>query len=107
MDPENGEPPGTIEIPAPRKNSIWRKLGAGSLSISIIFHALLLVIGVIWVLQVIPPPEKKVDFMPPAGGGGSPASESKSKQHQVQMIQPDMARVAAVGASSNFTLPEP
>lgn len=106
MDSET-HPSGPVETPTPQKNTIWRKLGAGSLSISIIFHAILLIIGVIWVLQVIPPPEKKVDFMPPAGGGGSPASESKSKQHRVQMVQPDMARVAAVGASSNFTLPEP
>ncbi|RYD19746.1 MAG: hypothetical protein EOP88_17825, partial [Verrucomicrobiaceae bacterium] len=104
MDYETDE---QIEILVPKKRSIWQKLGAGSLSISIVFHAILLIIGIVWVLQVIPPPEKKVDFMPPSGGGGSPASESKAKQHRVQMTQPNMARVAAVGASSNFTLPEP
>ncbi|RYD20195.1 MAG: hypothetical protein EOP88_16005 [Verrucomicrobiaceae bacterium] len=107
MDSDTGHHSDTIPPPTPQKRSIWQKLGAGSLSISVLFHVVLLVIGIVWVLQVIPPPEKKVDFMPPSGGGGAPSSESKAKQHRVQMKQPDMARVAAVGATSNFTLPEP
>lgn len=107
MDHSQDPYPEHYEIPEPQKRSIWQKLGAGALSISIIFHAILLIIGVIWVLQVIPAPPKVVDFMPPSGGGGSPASESKAKQHRVQMMQPNMARVVAQGASSSFTLPEP
>jgi hypothetical protein len=107
MTEEQETQPQEILLPVRTKRSIWQKLGAGSLSISIVFHAILLIIGVVWVLQVIPPPEKKVDFMPPSGGGGSPASTSTAKQHRVQMMQPNMARVAAVGATSGFTLPEP
>jgi len=47
-----------------------------------------------------------VDFMPTSGGGGAPAADPKAKQ-RVQMMQPDMARVAAVGAASTMILPEP
>lgn len=107
MIPDIGTQPKNADIPTRKKRTIWQKIGAGSLTISIIFHTFLLIIGIIWVLQVIPPPEKKIDFMPPSGGGGAESSESKAKQHRVQMMQPNMARVAAVGASSNFTLPEP
>ena len=96
------------EITVPPKRTIWQKLGAGSLSISIIFHAILIVIGLIIVVKIIPPEEEKpVDFMPKSGGGGSPAAQSQAQKHRVQMTQPNLARVAAAGAVSNITLPEP
>ncbi len=104
LDP--GEEPHEIVI-TPQKKTIWQKIGAGSLSISIIFHVILLVIGLFWILKIIPPPpEKTVDFMPPSGGGGTPAAESKANKQRMQMM-PNMARVAAVGATSNLVLPEP
>jgi hypothetical protein len=98
----------SAEILVPKKRSIWQKLGAGSLSISIIFHAILIIVGLIIVVKIIPPEEeKKVDFMPKSGGGGSPAAQSQAQKHRVQMTQPNLARVSAVGAVSNITLPEP
>ncbi|RYD19601.1 MAG: hypothetical protein EOP88_18335 [Verrucomicrobiaceae bacterium] len=105
QDPSPAGPPQKTE--APKKLTLWQKFGAGSLSISILFHLVLLAIGIFWVLQVLPPPEKKVDFLPPSGGGGSPAAESQAKKHQVRMTQPSLSRVAAVGASSSLVLPEP
>lgn len=94
-------------VPVPAKKSFWQKFGAGSLTISILFHGALLVAGGFWIFSVVQPPEPVVDFMPKSGGGGSPASDSKQKQHRVQMMQPNMARIAAVGATSNMVLPEP
>lgn len=96
-----------VKPEAPKKRTLWEKIGAGSLSISVTFHLILLGIGIFWVLQVLPPPEKKVDFLPPSGGGGSPAAESQSRKHQVRMTQPNLSRVAASGISSNLVLPEP
>lgn len=90
------------------KLSFWRKLGGGSLSLSLIIHGVLLVVGVVWVYKIIPPPpEKVVNFMPKSGGGGAPASQQKAEQQRVRMMQPDMARVAAVGVGSSLVLPEP
>lgn len=95
----------------PRKNgevqTFWSKFGAGSLTISILLHVILGLLALFWILQVVHPPEKKVDFMPAAGGGGSPSTDAKQKQHQVKMPTPDLGRVAALGASSKLTLPEP
>ncbi|GAA5117693.1 hypothetical protein JIN84_17010 [Luteolibacter yonseiensis] len=96
------------EAATPPKRSIWQKLGAGSLSISIISHGILVLIGLIIVVKIIPPEEEKpVDFLPKSGGGGSPAAQSQAQKHRVQMTQPNLARVAAAGAVSNITLPEP
>ncbi|GAA5117697.1 hypothetical protein JIN84_17005 [Luteolibacter yonseiensis] len=108
METQNDIEFGTLEITPPPKRSIWQRLGAGSLSISIIFHGILVLIGLIFVVKIIPPEEEKpVDFLPKSGGGGSPAAQSQAQKHRVQMTQPNLARVAAAGAVSNITLPEP
>lgn len=100
-------PKSNVQVtPAPRQ-SFWQKLGAGSLSISLMIHAVLLAIGVIWVIQVVTPAEKVVDFTPRSGGGGAPATDVKTQKQRTQMVQPNLARVAAVGAVSNLSLPEP
>ena len=92
-----------------QEQSFWRKLGGGSLSISIILHAILLGIGVVWVLQIIPAePEKTVDFMPSSGGGGSPDSRDQTTQKKrANMMRQNMPRVVAQDVSSEFSLPEP
>ncbi len=100
MNPIHNSPP----VPAHR--STWQKLGGSSLSISLIFHGVLVVIGVIWVFQIIPRPEPKAVSFLGKSGGSSPASEVKVKQ-SVQMAQSAMARVAALDAVSPVVLAEP
>ncbi|BCU79411.1 hypothetical protein llg_41260 [Luteolibacter sp. LG18] len=91
-----------------KKNTVWRKLGGGSLSISIIVHAVLLVIGIFWIFQIIPEKKQEVDFMPKGGGGGSPGvKEVSNKKQRATMTTPNTPRMAAKGVASSFTLPEP
>ncbi len=101
--------PQTQPHPAPStpKQSFWQKLGAGSLTISLMIHVALLAIGVIWVIQVVTPDEKVVDFIPKSGGGGSPASDVKMQKQRSQMTRPDLSRTVALGAITGLTLPEP
>ncbi|QJE97375.1 hypothetical protein [Luteolibacter luteus] len=91
---------------APKKRSFWSKLGGGALSISILVHVGLLVLGAFWVFQIIQEPPKKVDFMPAGGGGGSPESTMQQKQ-RTSLVQKNVARVSAIGVSSDLSLPEP
>lgn len=85
----------------------WKKLGAGSLSISILIHAVILVIGVVVIVQIIPPPpEKVVDFIAPGGGGGSAANTTQQKK-RANVVRNNASRVAAKDVVSNFTLPDP
>ncbi|MGC4016417.1 MAG: hypothetical protein QM755_18130 [Luteolibacter sp.] len=91
----------------PRPLSFWRKLGGGSLSVSIIVHAILLSVGVVWVFQVIPAKKAEVDFIPKGGGGGSRGvNEVSQKKMRATMTTANAPRMAAKGASSSFTLPE-
>lgn len=89
------------------KISFWRRIGGGSLTISIIVHAILLVLALFWILQVIPPEkEKTVDFKPTGGGGGGSPTISSHK-NQTRVMNQAVQRVAAMGASSALALPEP
>jgi hypothetical protein len=94
-------------VPSAPKQSFWKRLGAGSLSISLTIHALLLAVGVIWVTQVMTPVEKVVDFTPTSGGRGAPASDLKAQKQRSQLVQPNLSRVAAIDTVSNVSLPEP
>ncbi|MGC4013701.1 MAG: hypothetical protein QM755_04170 [Luteolibacter sp.] len=95
--------------PPPARQSFWKKLGGGSLSISIAIHAILLSIGVIWIFQIIPETKKEdVDFMPKGGGGGSPGvKEISNKKQRATMTTANAPRMAAKGVTSSFSLPEP
>ncbi len=108
-DDDSYESAQPVVIPAtPGRKTVWARLGGGALSISILFHVALLVLGAFWIFKVIHPPEKTVDFMPPAGGGGSPEASSQEKARKKQLMQPTLSRVAALNVtSSNITLPEP
>ncbi len=103
---ENPDVPAATILQRP-KMSFWRRLGGGSLTISIIVHAVLLVLALFWILQIIPPEkEKTVDFKPSGGGGGgSPKMQANKSQNRV--MKNAAQRVAAIGTSSSFALPEP
>jgi hypothetical protein len=105
LEPE----PEPVVIHGKPKVSVWRKLGGGSLSISVMIHVILLCLGAVWVLKIIPPvdKEKNVDFMPTGGGGGDPSVSERSQQKQrARMLRPNLARVVVDGAVSQIALPE-
>ncbi|MGV3661998.1 MAG: hypothetical protein ACO1TE_17570 [Prosthecobacter sp.] len=90
---------------------LWRKMGAGSLMLSIIIHgALLAVAGLIALTVTLQ--DKQVDFLP--GGGtqqGAQASAALSEQIQVKQrknlnkVMPK-SRLVSTSISSSITLPE-
>ncbi|MFD0894344.1 hypothetical protein KBB96_06765 [Luteolibacter ambystomatis] len=108
MHPEDPQEAPDFEPVEPPPNSVWRKLGGGSLSISIVVHAILLSIGVVWIFQVVPEkPPADIDFIPRGGGGGTPGVKSEIAQHKrATMMSATPLRMAAKGASSSFVLPE-
>lgn len=89
------------------KQSYWRRLGGGSLAISLILHGILLAAAVVWIIAVIPPPPEKVVDFKPSGGGGNPSANANQQKRQQQMIKNNVSRVAAKDAVSSFTLPDP
>jgi len=89
-------------------HTFWRRLGGGSLSISIILHSILLLIGVIWIFQIIPEKKADVDFMAKGGGGGQPGAKAETNmKKRATMTTMNAPRLVAKGMASTFTLPEP
>lgn len=91
-----------------KKQSLWAKIGGGSLLFAALFHAILLIIGAFWIFQIIHEPEKKVDFMPPGGGGGERGADVQVQQKRRAQITPttNVKRVFAEGAASSYAIPE-
>ena len=87
------------------KRSLLQKLGAGSLSISLILHVILLGAGVIWVFQVMPAP-KEITWTTQSSSKGSKTSESMETKQQVQMSHANMPKVAAKDHISDIITPE-
>ena len=103
----DSQPQNSIPMkPIPTQRSTWQKLGGNSLSISLILHGMLVVIGVIWIFQIIPQPEPKVISFLGKSGGDSPAAATKMEVKRVQMTQPNLSRIVADGATG-ISLPEP
>jgi hypothetical protein len=96
----------TEPLLAKPKLSYWRRLGGGSLAISLIVHGILLAIGVVWIIAVIPAEKEKIVDFAPSGGGGAPASNA-NQQKRSAMMKNISSRISAKGVSSNFTLPDP
>jgi len=105
------EQPIEMQLPKPEKLGFWRKLGGGALSIAVIIHVILAILGGIWIAQRIYEPVKKVDFLPGGGsaGGGERGAQSKVQQKKRAQITPtsNVKRVFAEGAVSNFAIPDP
>lgn len=100
------------DTPASRESTrltFWKKLGGGALSISLVFHIILIVLGAFWVWHIIPPePEKIVDFTQRAGGGGgTPVQKASQEKRTANLAKSSAARVSAVNVTSSFTLPDP
>ena len=71
-------------------------------------HAVILALGVFWIFQIIPEKKQEVDFIPKGGGGGQPGAKAETNmKKRATMTTMNAPRLAAKGASSSFTLPEP
>jgi hypothetical protein len=105
------EAPVQSEMVHHAKQGAWSKIGGKALSIAVILHAILLLIGAIWIFQIQYEPEKKVDFMSGNGeaGGAERGVEYKIQQKKQALIAPvsSIKRVFAEGAISSYSMPEP
>jgi hypothetical protein len=83
------------------KTSFWRKLGGGSLSVSLIVHGVILAAGLVLIIQVIPQPKTPPPDIDPSGRGGS---ASPSLKNSPSKRAAPVAKITTEG-SSPITLP--
>jgi len=104
---DHQDPNLTIDIAKPRIG-FWQKLGGTSLTIALIVHVIALILGAIWIFQTITPPEEGHPFIPPGGERGKSGLDAKvnTKKPATNTPSTDIKRVLAVGAISNFIIPD-
>lgn len=87
----------------------WRKIGGGSLTVAILLHGILLVVGAMIVFRTIREPEKTVDFIPGSKGGGGGGGEMQQRAERLARATPaqSVRRVFAEGTVSSITMPDP
>ncbi len=107
MKNQNEFRPSSSSVHKPLRNSFWQKLGAGSLSISLIFHGVLAAVGVVWVFSIIPQAEEPNVIFTPKSVGAPSASQTKLQHSQAQLLQPKPSSIVAVGALGAISLPDP
>jgi hypothetical protein len=117
IKPANFRSVGTAErhAPAPETNRrtggrAWRKLGGGALSVSLLVHAIFILLAIFFFIRWVEPPPKKIDFIPGGGGGGSSGSKVTHKIQQAarQRMTPTTVskRIASTSLSAEFSLPD-
>ena len=89
--------------PAPN-TSFWRKLGGGSLFISLMVHGVILAVGLILIIQVIPQPKASPPDIVPHGGGGSPTPSLKNSPSKRAALP---TRITSVGDGIPLSVPLP
>ncbi len=97
----------TIDIAKPHVG-FWQKLGGTSLTIALIVHIIALILGAIWIFQTITPPKEGHPFIPPGGERGKRGLDTtvNTRKPATNTQSNDIKRVIAVGAISNFIIPD-
>ncbi len=90
-----------------KKESYLRRLGGGSLTLSLLVHAILILVAFFLVkFAVEQKKEEVVDFLPGGGGGGkSNQAKVSAKRKSVSMNSP-VSRIVSVSPTSTVTLPD-
>jgi hypothetical protein len=111
-DPAVIQSPATVALRQPNHfMRLWRSIGGGSLTLSILIHVGLLVVAgfVVFASQVF---DKQVDFLP-GGGSQQGAVASAELAHKVQMKRqqklqktPPKQRLVSTSINATLTLPE-
>ncbi len=105
--PEEYDEHGALLLPEKREG-YWRKLGGGSLTISLIVHAVVILIAVLWIIESHRAVKEEVNFIPGGGGGGGGGEQkmSQKKQRAVSQTAPKTRIASAVSNADAVTLPD-
>jgi hypothetical protein len=94
-----------------RLKTLIARMGLGAFTISLIVHAIFIVLAIFYFVKWVEPKQEKVDFLPGGGGGGGAGGETAHKVQQ-QMKQRMMTstavskRIASTSNTAAFTLPD-
>lgn len=86
----------------------WRKLGGSAFSVSLLIHAIFVLLAIFFFVRWVDPPQEKIDFVPGGGGGGNDGSQVSHKiQQRARQTPTAMSkRIASTSLTASFVLPD-
>ena len=104
---------GLTEEDAPRisrtsRLSAWRRIGGGSLTVSVMLHAAFAAAAVLLIRIFIAPvlPERQIDFLPSGGGGGKTNVEKVAASRREISQRQTAVRLVSLQTSGAVSLPD-
>ena len=85
-----------------------RRFGWGAFSISVLVHAIFILLAIFYFISWVHNPEKEVpDFVPGGGGGGNKGASATKVQTRARAMAPATSRkIVSNSDTSSFTLPD-
>lgn len=84
-----------------RKRFSWKKIGGAGFIVSVVFHFILVLIALLWVVRQWTEPEKKDTTFASGAGGGANGERAKQFEHKMQRRQPMLVKTPSRIVSRN------
>lgn len=100
-----------MDLPAPEhlepaNNSWWHRIGGGSLTVSIIIHALVILLAILIVRTVYTPPKETIEFLPGGGGGGKGSEARLAQRQRAATMSAPKSRTMSLSTNAEVALPD-
>lgn len=97
-----------IPLTPDKREGYWRKIGGGSLTISIIVHAVIIVAAVFWIIQSRTLVKEEIAFVPGGGGGGGGGEQKQAEKRRraVSQTAPRTRTTSSVASADAVVLPD-
>ena len=99
-------PPSEAEAIVPAHVSWWDRIGGGGLTISIVFHAMVLVLAVLIVYRISEPAKEQIEFLPGGGGGGKGSDARLAEQRRAATLSAPKTRTVSLALNAEIGLPD-
>ena len=94
------------EIPQAAQAGWWHRIGGGSLTISLVLHAVVILLALIIVYQISVPAKESVDFLPGGGGGGKGSESAIAKKQRAASLSAPRTRTVSLATNAEIGLPD-
>lgn len=86
--------------------TLWQRLGGGSLTVSLLIHALVILIAILIVRTVITNPPETIDFLPGGGGGGKGSEARIAEKRRAAAVSAPRMRAVSIASNAAVSLPD-
>ncbi|MCW1923865.1 hypothetical protein OKA05_14955 [Luteolibacter arcticus] len=104
----NAEPEQTQTKSRSGLKRLIARMGLGAFTISMLVHAIFILLAIFFFIRWVEPPPEKIDFLPGGGGGGSNGTSHRIQPaRKAAMTAPAQSkRIASTSLTASFSLPD-